>query len=580
MMERKVSGMKDLNGDMLFEKLKTMPRQKLSIEAKNRIIKNIRSLGIELQLNKAKTRKKWAICTAAAVFIAAAVFSAGTFTEYGRQLSSNLLADVKSLYNGNGKNQKLVQNTNEVVTPMPSLSPTPAADNSETETAEEDLLNANSYLQYIKMIDKNSGWAVSRVSVFHTNDGGTTWKDVTPKNKKGDFAGQYFLDKNNGWAAFSESGKYTCTIFRTSDGGVTWKQASGSIKSYCLTFYFYDRTHGWAIAHKDIGMHYEEADILKTSDGGLSWSIISSSKEGDKAGALPFYGAKTSLTFNSTESGWVSEDIPTPGLPYFYHSSDGGHTWKAVNLTVPVKLKNSDAYAGTPVFFSKIDGILPVRFSGDEESYVIYMTHDGGNTWSANTPVTLSQGKQLYWDFLSTKYGFMFNGMNIYMTGDSGKNWSNVTCTTPLEDISQISFIDKNTIITINQGILYETDNAGRTWYKKPTNLPYLPYTRMSSNTKNEDAAKILFEKYLDHYKDEGILQAQKITGYKIDEISVANSSETGFTFNAKFTVQCSKDSNYWTGGTEPDNDGWTGQKHLTVTVSRIDNSFTVTNID
>lgn len=578
MKERKVSNMRELNGDALFEKLRSMPSQKLSIEIKNRIIRNIRSSGAALRQNHIKARQRRIVCTAAAVFIAAVVFSAVTFTEYGRQISSNLLADVRSMYNGSNKGQKITENMDEKVTITPS--PSPAADSSESET-KTDPIGANSYLQYIKMIDKNWGWAVSRVSVFRTDDGGTTWKDVSPKNRSGNFAGEYFLDKDNGWVAFSGSDYSPCTIFRTSDGGATWKQSPGSIKSTCLTFYFNDGKHGWAIAHKDLSMHSEEADILKTSDGGLSWSIISSSNYNNKKGALPFYGTKTGISFNSLKSGWISGDVPSPGQPYFYHSSDGGHTWKAVNLKIPENFKSSDVYVDTPIFSSESDGIVPVQFWGDSQSCgIFYLTGDGGNTWKAGMPVNFSRNKNLFWNLLNIRNGFAFIGADMYMTEDSGKTWSKASCKTPMEDISQINFTGKTTGLAVSQGILFETDDGGQTWYKKPTNLLYLPCIQMTVDTKDEDAAKALLTEYLDHYKGEGVLKAQKITGYRIDEIKVTKTSDAGFTFNAKFSVQCTDDSTYWTSQAKLGSDGWTGQEYLTVNVSKIYGSFTITSVD
>ncbi len=111
------------------------------------------------------------------------------------------------------------------------------------------------------------------ISVASTQDGGVTWKISTIASEEfivpAGFAGPasiFFLDSQNGWMVFrltSSSAFSFGLMLKTEDGGITWKElspppAAGDIR-------FATPTHGWMVGGP------AGNGIWGTDDGGNSW---------------------------------------------------------------------------------------------------------------------------------------------------------------------------------------------------------------------------------------------------------------------------------------------------------------------
>lgn len=157
-------------------------------------------------------------------------------------------------------------------------------------------------LNYIYFIDDKRGWAFGG-AIWHTDDGGETWKQDVGYESVNDLWGGDFVDSTNGWIVGSDQ------VWHTTDGE-TWQRVTNLPRSdrQFVGVDFINRREGW--------LTLSDGSILHTADGGGKWEAMTS---------LP--DTATALRFTNSREGWVlSRD---GGL---LHSIDRGQTWKPVPL--------------------------------------------------------------------------------------------------------------------------------------------------------------------------------------------------------------------------------------------------------
>ncbi len=116
-------------------------------------------------------------------------------------------------------------------------------------------------LESVFFTSQSSGWAVGgiRGTVLHTDDGGLTWKKQIFANTNSQFMSNvFFADSLKGWIASSDG------FYGTEDGGTTWKLLSGKDKAFNA---FYCLTYTTIFAANSDG-------IVISTDGGFNWSLL------------------------------------------------------------------------------------------------------------------------------------------------------------------------------------------------------------------------------------------------------------------------------------------------------------------
>ncbi len=243
----------------------------------------------------------------------------------------------------------------------------------------------------LRMLDQTYGWALSKSAIFKTQDGGAHWINVAPaRGIPADSVGT-FRDFSHAWIASvsAQEVSNTVDILRTSDGGKTWQHSSFTDNAVAVFDppHFVNLQLGWLeiINYGGPGAGNESAAIYHTSNGGQTWSKEVESKKG-----FGLSGFKTGISFKDALNGWATGyDASNKALLYVTH--DGGNTWQ------PQALPDLPGAIGTaatifsfqttpPVFFGN-NGLLPVRVNGQLEAnrpvqgMLLYVTNDGGNSW-------------------------------------------------------------------------------------------------------------------------------------------------------------------------------------------------------
>lgn len=300
-------------------------------------------------------------------------------------------------------------------------------------------------ITYVRMIDVNTGWGIGGLdktsdNIFRTQDGGVTWRDVTPPQPIppdgvslvtiGDF-----LDASTGWVVYGGQDypppPYVYAWY-TQDGGATWQYSAinSSVSPEAFSPWlidFADDQHGWLMFYLGAGMMHQYAAIFATRDGGATWSdILDPYTDG---GIQSF--EKTGMAFVDAQTGWLARDgHGVDPIPHIFRTSDGGGTWERIDLPAP---------AGEPAFYDRwaCGTFSPNAFSTQsvivamkclsvddfttEKDYV-YSTTDGGGTWQAYPlPGTYLMGEGLL--FLNPEVGLAL-GRRIFRTDNGGQTWN------------------------------------------------------------------------------------------------------------------------------------------------------------
>ncbi|MFZ5820522.1 MAG: WD40/YVTN/BNR-like repeat-containing protein [Chloroflexota bacterium] len=323
----------------------------------------------------------------------------------------------------------------------------------------------------LHMLDELNGWGLTASAVVRTNDGGATWRDVSPEGETGFgySAGATFLNAGQAWVLAPDAADPLGSgiLYRSEDGGGTWTPIQVPFGSADLAFL--DDETGWAMVGLGVGAGSMGVAIYRTSDGGATWEQVYTNDPNlaNATEGLPLGGIKNDLTPLDAQTAWVGGVVYAPETFYFFTTGDGGRTWTEQPLPTPPGAQGADiSIDAGPTFFSAQEGVLPVRFSGEAYKTAFYVTRDGGQSWEflASMPGAGAV------DFVSPSEGVFWTGEQFFVTADGGASWTSVAPDILFgETFAGMDFVDANTgwvwtyDLTGQYG-LYQTTDGGRTW--------------------------------------------------------------------------------------------------------------------
>jgi len=338
------------------------------------------------------------------------------------------------------------------------------------------------------MLNKTHGWALSDTSVLKTSDGGNHWNDVTPAN--GGISKGFFLNDQDAWGVSFPTQQNAglpagnlVNILRTTDGGKSWQ--SSTIQSETVTDaypFFLNASDGWLQTFGQLGMGDQPPSaIFHTTDGGQQWKFLGNtypSEPSDCEAPAPSgppcnplihsSGISFSDAQNGCESGLGGAGT-TEARPVLDVTHDGGQTWHSLSLPALPGAGNIGMIPTTPpVFFGK-NGLLPV--SVRDIGFDLYVTHDGGQTWTPTKLVTRNGQSSFTVYVADMQHAWATSGTDLYATSDGGQSWTNLP-PTPLP-ISTLDFADANNGWAITPANLLYTTDGGSTW--QPINYSIVP---------------------------------------------------------------------------------------------------------
>jgi photosystem II stability/assembly factor-like uncharacterized protein len=338
-------------------------------------------------------------------------------------------------------------------------------------------------LESIKMTDSQRGWGLGRVGqgdmhVLRTDDGGQTWRDVTPAQPQDEagrtlWASAYFGGDQVAWAVFypaapDASGPVAVVVWRTVDGGQSWTPSQpvglpivgSEVLPADLVFSGSDM--GWLLAYTGpAGMHQHPVFLLRTTDGGATWQGLIAPGGGSRLDGC----TKTGVAFLEDGYGLAGiRDCPMDG-PIIATTNDFGATWEPgpIPVDLPGDLETAFCDVGAPTAFADltiyVPGVCKLFVEGAVEPHpFLFRSSDSGSTWAA-TPYP---GGSVY--FLDRMVGWT-TGPEIWFTDDGGATWS------PVKTVAwrgRFSFVSPDlgwaVAYTADEVGLVRTDDGGATW--------------------------------------------------------------------------------------------------------------------
>jgi photosystem II stability/assembly factor-like uncharacterized protein len=319
----------------------------------------------------------------------------------------------------------------------------------------------------LDMLDDNNGWGLTDTGVVRTMDGGASWYNVTPAGLNGAPVAPFFLNATTAWLAAMGADPTTGALYHTTDGGASWSSVPVPFGGGSL--HFVDPMNGWELVGLSAGMSHEAVAIYRTGDGGATWSKVFTDDPNTPgfSDSLPLVGDKNGISATDSQHAWVTGAQPSSNFIYIYSTQDGGTTWTHQDTSLPAGYSDAMTGPSLPIFFGASEAVLPVRLYANNNSAVFYVSHDGGQTWSATKPV--AQG-----GFLSagsaTDFFVWDGGASLSASHDAGATWSTVTPNVNIQDnMNFMLFINATTgwALTADANghcMLYKTDDGGATW--------------------------------------------------------------------------------------------------------------------
>ncbi|MHB1688384.1 MAG: YCF48-related protein [Ignavibacteriaceae bacterium] len=400
----------------------------------------------------------------------------------------------------------------------------------------------NIFLSNIYFLNKKEGWGVGRdhfeqnisYNIYHTTNSGLNW-EIQLTDSSG-FYDVYFRNKLEGWAVNTNA--YFKPVFHTSDGGKSWKaEAAGLFRlddgGSSGSIMFSDSLKGfevfdgalWGISTFDGGKTWQKDStiggfkiikidslhlwilaygfVTRSTDGGKSWTGINFPNDSTYTYTYDIFALDSSNIFISSDSGffrsndggitWSKISSKQLGSLWFinnneawgggvgyisglFHSTDGGITWNnSLQRNYPF---GQDDYVKVD-FINKNTGWICIQSFGSTYTYSqVIKTTDGGSTWTAQN----IKDNQWAWDMqmLNANTGYIVGNYGmIYKTTDGGENWILKNSGT-IDDLMGVSFINEKygwivgRYVGENKGIILKTMDGGESWISQDSTIANL----------------------------------------------------------------------------------------------------------
>ncbi|MCX8042620.1 MAG: YCF48-related protein [Desulfobacterota bacterium] len=284
--------------------------------------------------------------------------------------------------------------------------------------------------------DENHVWIAGDYGViFHSSDGGTTWREQR-SGVDVMLCDIQFIDTKTGWIVGGQG-----TLLATTDGGTTWIRYDTGVMRHLLSLSFVDTQYGWVVG--------EFATILYTQDGGKTWQTL-----GEQSDLL-----YNRVCFVDRMTGWI---VGEAGL--ILHTTDGGRTW---NQQMPEFFKRDnleDEYdRPRPTLFG-------LSFTDAQNGWIcgmdstIMRTRDGGATWEL---VPTQRGEPLYTICIKGGRSWCVGNKGTYLLSrDGGEGWQRmeeaITTKVLFADVDFSN--DRTGWIVGSSGLIVKTTDGGESW--------------------------------------------------------------------------------------------------------------------
>lgn len=296
--------------------------------------------------------------------------------------------------------------------------------------------NLGASFRGLDVINKKVVWVSgTQGTVLKTNDGGSTWKDVSvPNNTETDFRDiEAFDDKIAIVMGISTPARF----YKTNDGGKSWDLVyfNENKEVFFDGMSFWNKNNGIAFSDPVNGKHY----LIKTKDGGETWQEIPSEGIPKKLEVeYGFAASGTGIPVYGNKTVWLGMGGVKSRV---LKSNDGGINWVAVETPLAHGGESTGIYS--LAFKNKKVGVAVGGDHTDQNiKNTMVFTENGGMTW--HLPETQTNE---YRECVAHYRGNIFIAVGpsgIDISKDNGKNW--IKKTREVKDLTAIAFAKNSRI--------------------------------------------------------------------------------------------------------------------------------------
>jgi photosystem II stability/assembly factor-like uncharacterized protein len=280
---------------------------------------------------------------------------------------------------------------------------------------------ANVTFRGVSAVDANVAWVSgSRGTVLRTEDGGATWKNVSPPGAAAlDFRDVDAIDARTAYVLSIGNGDQS-RILKTTDAGATWVTQFTSADQDA----FFDAMAFW---DADTGLAFSDSAnaqfrIITTSDGGRTWTRVPpASLPPALDGEGAFAASGTNVAVWGDRHVWIGTGAAARAR--VLRSSDRGKTW---------------AIAETPIAAGGTAGIYSIAFRDARNGVVVggdyskedlaidnvAVTRDGGVTWTLAPGVGGFRSVATYLPAVSGPTLLVLGPSGADLSADDGRTWT------------------------------------------------------------------------------------------------------------------------------------------------------------
>lgn len=258
-------------------------------------------------------------------------------------------------------------------------------------------------------------WAANGGGIWLSNNGGESWRNITPPNLMGDdpavrLTGFDSVGSRYLWFAATEPGlSRASSLDYSSNAGLSWHWTSISGCYACrMSISFTNSTHGFALG--------SNGTLYQTSTGGKQWAKVTTSLS-----VFPSFN----IDFVTDKVGWRSYG------PHLLKTTNAGRTWADQKLISPAGGQVIESL-GQPTFFSPMRGIITATLS--LVGAVVLKTVDGGRTWKPERLPAVPVNHQATWYTMkplaavSASTWTLSSPRGLFLTEDGGRHWQRIIC--------------------------------------------------------------------------------------------------------------------------------------------------------
>ncbi len=334
-----------------------------------------------------------------------------------------------------------------------------------------------------------SVWYVvfSSGGVWKTTNAGATWKPIF------DDAGSYSvgcvtIDPNNSDTVWVGSGEnqshrsvgYGDGVYKSTDGGATWKNLGLRKSEHIAKIIVHPKNSNtvYVAAQGPLWAKGGDRGLFKTTDGGVSWENVLEIGPDTGITDVAMDPTKPEVLYAASCQRRRHVGVLIGGGPEsaIHKSENGGKTWKKLTGGLPEADKGRIALTVSP----QKPNVVYAFFNTAKEG-AFYRSDDCGATWARQSAFTV-----LDWQYFGRIQcdPHAFDRVWIMdivpaVSDDGGKQFAKLRWPVhPDHHALWIDPADKSHLLSGNDGGLYESHDAGKTWHQF-LNLPTAQYYRV-----------------------------------------------------------------------------------------------------